>query len=309
MSHISEAALRPDWILRVTRHHVGLTGAAPVAAYVPESHLRGATRIDIHQGSEVGIVLTGRQTREFQDFVMSLEPGDIWLCAMWEPHRWQVLSDQSSSLGVVFLPEFLGEERFNGMSWLGLFALPPRERPRVTSDAMRKRMLMIGEDLRREITEKPQGWMSAVRLGLLQILFHLSRDWMRSVPRPGSALYASDLTRIMPALKLIQDNPARPVRQVEAAAACGLSVSRFSRIFLKTLGMTFARFHLRARLALVVHLLLTTNLPVEAIALEAGFVDDSHLIHAFVKHYACTPGQYRRQALSVERRAQHSPAS
>jgi len=293
---VEGAALSPDWVVQATRHHIGLTGTAPVAAYTPERLPRGAMRIDLHQGIEVGIVLAGRHERQFEDFVMPLEPGDIWLCAMWEPHRWHVLSDWGSSLGIVFLPEFLGEERFDGISWLTLFAVRPRERPRVGTDAMRKRVLAVGEDLRREITERPPRWMTAVRLGILHILFELSRGWSPPpVRRPESKVYVSDLTKIMPALRLIQDNPAKPVRQVEAASACGLSVSGFSRIFVSTMGMSFTRFHVRARLAFAAHLLVATDSSIEAIADKAGFVDDSHLIHAFVKHYACTPGQYRRR--------------
>jgi transcriptional regulator GlxA family with amidase domain len=42
--------------------------------------------------------------------------------------------------------------------------------------------------------------------------------------------------------------------------------------------------------------LLTSNLPIEAIARKAGFVDASHFHRTFVKHYGCTPRTYRARA-------------
>jgi len=293
------ALLSPDWVTRVTPHHVGLTGAEPVSAYIPEPLPRGTMRIDVHQGLEVGVVLTGRHVRRFEDFVMALDPGDVWLCAMWEPHGWHVISERGSSLGIVFLPEFLGEERFDGVSWLSIFALPPAVRPRVETSKARSSILALGEELGGEFASKRAGWMTAVRLGVLRILFLLSREWRHPSPaRVWSSLYASDLGRIMPALRLLHNDPPKAVRLSEAAQVSGLCAAHFGRVFLKTMGMSFQRFCMRARLAWVANRLLTTNLPIEAVAADAGFVDGSHLIHTFAKHYGCTPGEYRRQALS-----------
>jgi len=39
--------------------------------------------------------------------------------------------------------------------------------------------------------------------------------------------------------------------------------------------------------------------PVEAIARNAGFVDGSHLHRAFVRHYGCTPREYRARQEEV----------
>ena len=59
------------------------------------------------------------------------------------------------------------------------------------------------------------------------------------------------------------------------------------------MGLSFGKFCMRARLAYVAQLLLTTDLSVEAIAEAAEFADASHLHHAFVGVYAATPARYR----------------
>jgi len=61
------------------------------------------------------------------------------------------------------------------------------------------------------------------------------------------------------------------------------------------MGLSFAKFRLRARLAYAARLLLTTRLPTEAVATQAGFVDGSHLHRSFVRRYGTTPGQYREE--------------
>jgi AraC-like DNA-binding protein len=79
----------------------------------------------------------------------------------------------------------------------------------------------------------------------------------------------------------------------EAASRCGLGRAQFSLVFRDTMGMSFGRFCLRSRLGFVAEMLLSTDLPTQAIAQRAGFVDGSHMHRAFVARYGCTPGQYR----------------
>jgi AraC-like DNA-binding protein len=59
------------------------------------------------------------------------------------------------------------------------------------------------------------------------------------------------------------------------------------------MGLSFGKFCRRARLAYAAQLLLTTDLPVEAVARTAGFSDASHLHHSFVETYGATPARYR----------------
>jgi len=102
----------------------------------------------------------------------------------------------------------------------------------------------------------------------------------------------------MPALALVHAQLARRVSAAEAAGACGLSRAQFNRLFRHTMGMSFARLCLRARLAFAAHSLLSTDMSVQDIAQQAGFVDANHFHRAFLRVYDCTPGQYRKLGLS-----------
>jgi AraC-like DNA-binding protein len=246
---------------------------------------------------EVGILLRGKQERHYPGVVVELTAGDVWLQPMWEAHGWRAMVPDTENVILIFLPQFLGEEMLGDISWLSLFAAPPEIRPWVRDHKLRTQTLAIGRELAQEISSQTRGWLTAVRIGLIRLLFLLSRYWdPPSQPAEGIRVSPSVLSRIMPAIALIQERRPGTVSVEEAAAACGLSRSRFGTIFRQTFGSSFGRFSLRARLGYATHRLLTTNLSIDAIAQKAGFVDASHFHRTFVKHYGCTPREYRARA-------------
>jgi len=289
------AEVSPDWLIRARGSGQALSSEEPLIAEVSSRPGPSPLVVDIHDGIEVGIVLAGSAERHFQDFVLTGTPGDVWMCAMWELHGRRVLTEETRSVVLMFLPEFLGEEMLGDRSWLSLFAASATQRPWVSAAEVREQVLAIGRELQREIVQKPRYWKSAVRINLVRLLFLLSRGWDPPAPPAGPRSGATDLTRIMPALTLLRTEPGRRVTLAEAASACGLSPTRFSVVFHHTLGTSFSKFALRGRLAFVARLLLSSDLSIEDVAAAAGFVDASHLHRTFVRHYGCTPGQYRHR--------------
>jgi AraC-like DNA-binding protein len=286
-----------DWVLRATWQDYQLTPESPIHPILSTHPRPTPLLIDLHDGIEVGIMLRGKQERHYPDVVVELTAGDVWLQPMWEPHGWRAVVPDTENIVLIFLPPFLGEEMLGGISWLSLFAAPPQLRPWVRDHKLRTQALAVGREMAEEISTQPRGWLTAVRIGLIRLLFLLSRYWdPPAQPSEGIQITPSTLSRIMPAIALIQARRPGTVSVEEAAAACGLSRSRFGTIFRQTLGSSFGQFSLRARLGYAAHRLLTTNLSIDAIAQKAGFVDASHFHRTFVKHYGCTPREYRARA-------------
>lgn len=281
-------------MLRATWHDYQLTPELPIQPLVSAHPRPTPLQIDLHEGIEVGVVLSGEQERHYPDWTINLTAGDVWLQPMWEPHGWRAAAPDTNSLILIFLPEFLADEKIGELPWLSLFAAPAQLRPWVRDSKLRAKALLIGEEIAEEITRREHGWLAAVRLGMLRLLFALSRQWSPPTEPPDlSRVKTSNLSRVMPAIALIQERRPGSVSVQEAAAACGLSRSRFNSIFRQTMGTSFGQFSLRARLGFAAHRLLTTDLTVEAIAQRAGFVDASHFHRTFVRHYGRTPAQYR----------------
>jgi AraC-like DNA-binding protein len=285
-----------EWLLRARRYEYHLSAVTPFHA---EAHLHPdptPLELDIHNGIELGILLQGAEERHYQGHVLHCRPGDVWMCAMWEPHGWRVTRPNTRNLMFVFLPQFLGEELSGDIPWLTLLALPPHKRPTVSTPEMRRHITAITQELLHEVQARSRGWATSVRLNLLRLLLTLSRDWMPLRPAPDVPVVDPHyLSRIMPALTLVHTDPGLRIPAAQAAAACRLSRAQFNRIFSHAMGLSFSRFSLRARLALTAHLLLATDLPTQSIAHQAGFTDASHLHRTFLQHYGCTPGRYRER--------------
>jgi AraC-like DNA-binding protein len=254
---------------------------------------------NMHQAFEIEVVLSGHHERDYEGLTLTTGPGDVSLVPAWEPHGSRDASLDAILLVIFFLPEFLGDEMLGDVSWLSLFVAAPLDRPQVTSDEVRRRVLAIAAELRREVEvegEQAPGWLTAMRLGVLQLLFTVSRRWKAPTTgrtRPGAR--PGDLTRIAPAMTLAGSRPGHRISLENGAEACSLSSSRFGSIFRHAMGMSFGQFALRSRLAYAARLILATDGPLEAIARESGFTDASHFHHAFRKRYGCTPARYREQ--------------
>jgi AraC-like DNA-binding protein len=291
-----------DWVLRATWYEIDLSTDSPIVPSVSVHPDPTTLRIDMHEGFEVGILLDGREERHYPECVMPLQPGDVWLQPMWEPHGWRVTKADTQCVVLVFLPEFLGNEVVGEVPWLSLFAVPPQDRMWVRDDATRAAALSVGRELAGEIEERRRSWQAAIRLGLLRLLFTLGRDW--DPPADGSETWqarTSSLSRVIPAVSLMKQRGPGAVNTEDAAAACGLSRSRFGTLFREAMGTSFGQFALRARLAFAAHRLLTTDASAEVIGRQVGFVDGSHFHRAFRKRYGCSPHAYRARQAAEDR--------
>jgi AraC-like DNA-binding protein len=292
-SRLEFRGIPADWAAHAVQWPNDLTPETPLSAEC-EGPAPYPLTIDVHQGIEFGIILAGSMNRLFTDTSHVVRPGDVWIAASWEPHGWSVEDPTTRSVVLIFLPEFLGDEMIDDVPWLSLISVAPSKRPRVTDDHTRATVLGIGWEMRNEVIARGRGWQAAVRLGLLRTLLALRRAADLPAESGDSQLVSgSSISRIMPAVDLLRSTPSRRIGLPHAAAACGLSVSQFSRLFRAAMGVSFGRFCLRSRVATASHLLLATSLPTEVIAERCGFADASHLSHAFIREYGIPPSSYR----------------
>jgi AraC-like DNA-binding protein len=284
-----------EWLARAQLDRMPFEASAPIYAEAQGVPIE-PTSMHIHLPVEVGVLLAGEQQRFYEGWSCRAIPGDVWLIPVLEPHGWEAANDQSEIVVIHFLPEFLGNEMIGDRHWLAAFAAPAPQRPCVHTAEMREQVIAIGCELWTEIRGRPYAWTTMLRANLLRLLAILNRHWERSWNGAASeGVRSGNLTRIMPLLSALQQEPARRITLSEAAGLCGLGWRQFQRVFSQTMGVGFQRFCLRGRLARAERMLTATELAVETVARESGFVDLSHLHRHFVKHYGCTPGAFRRR--------------
>lgn len=250
--------------------------------------------VDMHHAFEVDIMLAGTEIHTLEVIEITATPGDVLLIPAWEPHGWRTVGHLREECVVHFLPEFLGEEEFEGLSWLSLFAARPPDRPQTRSAGARTEAVAIGRRIVAEYRGRGFAWRDVIRLELARLLALLAREWQPARRDPARSTKTS-LSRIAPALEMVQGGLSRRIGLKEAAEACGFSPSHFHEVFQNTMAVTFGRFALRARLHQAAHLLLHSEIPIDTIAKGTGFADGSHLHRSFVKTYACTPAEYRKR--------------
>jgi AraC-like DNA-binding protein len=270
-----------------------LTASTPIHVRIHTYDAPTPLDFQYHDGIELGVILSGCQERQWEGFTTEAGVGQTWLVAMWEPHGWRATVAGTGYVVVIFLPEFLEGTELADLPWLSVFAAPPSQRPMITSDRQRARMIAIAEEIQEELEEDRPRWLTALRIGVVRLLFELLREWSPPIRARPSASFSNNLSRIMPALDLLRNCGPRVIGVDEAARACSLSRSTLNRLFRETMGVSFGKFRMRGHLAVATQRLLATDLPVDQIAAEAGFVDASHLHRCFVKHYGKTPGQFR----------------
>jgi AraC-like DNA-binding protein len=255
---------------------------------------------DMHALFELGVMLSGVRESHSAEVMTELRAGDVWLSPGWEAHGWRYPELGTSDVVVMFRPDFLGEEQLGGLPWLSLFSAPPRDRPRVMSEAMRRRVIALAQELAFEVDTRPVGWIGGARQCVLRLLLTLRRGWQPPVRVAAqAAMAAPDLARIMPAIALVCSDPSHRVSVSEAARTCALSATQFRLTFRQTMAVTFGRFAARTRLAHAAHLLTDTDLTTLAVAELTGFTDASHLNRLFSRVHGCTAAGYRRRTRSA----------
>jgi len=276
------------------RLQLRLSYKEPLAVFRKTHNQRQGSDFDMHYNLEMGIVLTGRMRRYYEDSHTDLEAGQIWFCGMWEPHGYEVMDVPCDVLLFVAQPQLLTEMHFGRatrFNWLGPFTVPPQMRPHAKG-SLRNDIKALAERTI-EILDKP-GDLDDIwfRILLFEILLTVSKQWEFSPPQQGAALGGS--TRITLALEKVFNHNGL-VSLAEAAKACSMSRSAFGTHFKSLMGISFGKFTRRYRINGAATDLLNSDGPIKTIAAKWGFTDDSHMHRCFITHYKCSPSEYRKR--------------
>jgi AraC family transcriptional regulator len=100
---------------------------------------------------------------------------------------------------------------------------------------------------------------------------------------------------IQRALDYIHSHLDSNLSLVDIASAANKSPYHFARLFRATMQVTPHRYVTLCRLNRAQALLTKSHLPLNQIAMETGFCNQSHMTHLFRKYLGLTPGQARRR--------------
>lgn len=244
---------------------------------------------DMHYAFELGLIKSGRMTRMYNDHVLQVGPGDVWLTGIWEPHGFDLLETPCEVFVFIISPGFLNRLDTPYFNWTELFTLSAGHRPAAPQNRHAD-FLRIIDRLGTLAEPFKQLWL---KIYLCELLLYLYEALPQQKQAGVKDLYMYQ--QLEPAIQLVfQSRMHIPV--YEAARTCSMSRSSFDALFRTAMGISFPKFSLRFRLRSAADQIITGNDPLKAVADEWGFTDSSHFIKAFKEHYRMSPHEFRRNA-------------
>ena len=158
-------------------------------------------------------------------------------------------------------------------------------------------MIKFGQQLKEIISSDPPHQTLRLRFALTEILLCIFESWPEAVSWSRRAP-AAEFSQINLALEMVFERHSF-VSTDDAARACGMNRHKFSVLFRSWMNISFPDFSLRHRLYQAAAQLRTTRDPIKSIALQWGFVDESHFYRIFMKHYGFSPHEYRSHMFSM----------
>ena len=149
------------------------------------------------------------------------------------------------------------------------------------------------QTLRRELCTPDLAQAPYLQSLLVQLFCLLMRQLPTDV-QSHSPVTEEDLSRRLQLEEYLQQNFHAPITEAIAAEYMHLSKRQLSRVIREIYGKSFRHLLIDIRLHYAAQLLTETDLPVEEIALRAGYTSLSGFYDAFRKYSGSTAGQYRK---------------
>ena len=215
----------------------------------------------------------------------SIEPGQISIYPANKLHS-GAFRHAGGHIAVFLEPEFLAQAMDKGVA-TGQVEL--RWEHGVDSPALRELVLLLHAEARQ--SNAPDGHYATAIARLIAI--HLVQH--SSVKVTGSAKQGGlSPTRMRKVMDYIEQRVGEQLSLSELAAAAGLSVFHFSRVFRQSTGMSPFQYVMKCRIGQAKKLLLEPDARIGDIALECGFCDQAHLTRHFKRLAGVTPAVFVR---------------
>jgi AraC-like DNA-binding protein len=168
-------------------------------------------------------------------------------------------------------------------------------------EAAAARIIALVESIYEEDTQRREGYAYLIKARLLELLTVI----MREVPKNRTekqSKFSEDrlmqsretLERLERIFMYVEQHYQEPITLNEVARYMGFSPYYFTKLFKKNTGMTFVAFLNEYRLNKAKWILLNENLPMSAVAEEAGFGSVKTFHHFFKEATGVSPLKYHK---------------
>ena len=166
---------------------------------------------------------------------------------------------------------------------------------------MQDRMYMLYDYIEGELLEKGHGWRELIRGYLANLLVSIER-YMDSAIRNSFSIPYKEWNVALSAMNIVNENCCdSSVTLKTVSSKLYISQSQLSRVFKKTVGVSFSEYLRSARIYRARDLLKKSGMNVEDVAKECGFRDMNTFYKVFLSTIGTTPKKYR-QSLYISKK-------
>jgi AraC-like DNA-binding protein len=253
-----------------------------------------------HDTFEIGYVLEGRGVFILEDQEFSFCPGQVHVVNAGYRHMAYAF-DRARFFNVHFHPSLLQHAGFPMLESAALrpFTMSSQYfEPLLPDDDPRtERIIALLRAIEVEYTAAKTGWPLVVHGLILQAVGALLRHFLTPGLPDGEMRRRQDLlSRVAPALRLLEERLHDPPSLEELASAVALSPSYFGAVFREVMGSSPVAYRNTRRIALARAALSESDESIAAIADRCGFATVQQFNRVFLRVAGCTPSVYRARA-------------
>ncbi len=253
---------------------------------------------NFHPEFEIHLIRKSSGTAYVGDYIGDFGPGDLTVIGSNLPHDWvsHIGKDDkilARDLVVQFDPEKL---RRAGQH------LPEISRLDSLLTAAHRGLRFSGATARRvahllENIASTKGLERLIRfLQVLELLADSDEYEILSSPEFAPSVDAVTLNTMQRAILYIHGHFTEKIQLPDVAAIANMSVTKFSRFFIKNTGRSFTDYVTSLRIGRACRLLSESDTPITEICYEVGYANLSNFNRSFLRHVGKSPSAYRKAA-------------
>jgi len=231
-----------------------------------------------------GTVRFGRGTEVYQ-----FGPGDMVLIPQGIEHE---IEGSPREEAHVYACHFFAT-LFGGIDLLTMLGFPMHIPARTNSP-----FLAASERMARNAAVRAPGWAKLMESEIYSLLIYILRTETALFTPLRSVDHQSDLPRLIPVLKWIDQNlSSHDFTVADLARQIYLSETHFRRLFHEVFGTSPVQFIRKRRIERACALLRSTTLPIKQVAADCGFAEEAFFSRVFHQSFGRSPAAYRKAEL------------
>lgn len=249
-----------------------------------------------HNLYEVTVILSGRGYYFVNGQALEVSKGDVIAFNRLVPHAWVAVPGEAPEQWTFhFYPTLLLDqelsreengfirEYLSNISWI------------YEDKSKSRKTLTYFEEIYKEFSDKREGYKTCINNLLINYFINEARTHITKPAGHNKNASSADLEK---ALNYVKCNFRNRISLKDVAGYVYMHPNYFSSVFKKKYGIPFSQYMNLLKLSMAAELMQSTDMDVETISKECGFLSVSNFYRVFKEHFNMSPQKYMKRECS-----------